>query len=106
MGEDLELREATDGDEAWAELQKGGIDLAVLDHRMPGRSGFDLCRLIRAEPTLAHLPIILLTGSVRSDEISQGFEAGASRYLAKPFSPRELMELVDEVLAGVANSSK
>ncbi len=77
------------GGEALTRLAQGGIAVAVLDVGLPDLSGFELCRRIRAQD--AALPVMFLTA--RSDEIDRvlGFEIGADDYVAKPFSPREVV---------------
>lgn len=72
-------------------LQRGGIDLVILDVGLPDRSGFEVCRELRAASTV---PVIFLTA--RNDEIDRvlGLELGADDYMAKPFSPRELVARV------------
>ena len=65
-------------------------DLAVLDVMMPGVSGLDAIRAIRAEPALADLPVILLTARAQESDVETGFDSGADDYITKPFSPREL----------------
>jgi DNA-binding response OmpR family regulator len=74
--------------------------LAILDVMMPGTSGLDACRAIRADPDLAGLPVILLTARTQEDDLRQGVAAGADDYVVKPFSPRDLAERVTEVLRG------
>jgi two-component system response regulator MtrA len=73
-------------------------DLAVLDVMMPGMSGFDACRELRADPALAGIPVILLTARAQETDIEQGFDVGADDYVVKPFSPRELASRVAAVL--------
>jgi DNA-binding response OmpR family regulator len=74
-------------------------DLVVLDVMMPGLSGIDVCRALRAEQSTAHLPIILLTARAQEGDVQVGFGAGADDYVVKPFSPRELVSRVEAVLA-------
>jgi two-component system, cell cycle response regulator len=81
---------ASDGEEAWQVLRKGGIDLAVLDWMMPGRDGLSLCRALRAESGTGHLYIILLTARGQHEDIVSGLDAGADDYLVKPFDADEL----------------
>ena len=80
---------AADGDQAWAALQEHRPDLAVLDVSMPGKTGFELCRLARADAELAHLQIVLLTAAADDQSRASGLEAGADEFFVKPFSPRE-----------------
>lgn len=74
-------------------------DLVMLDVMMPGMSGLDAARAIRADESLAGLPIIMLTARAQESDIEQGFEAGADDYIIKPFSPRELALRVTAVLS-------
>ena len=74
-------------------------DLVILDVMMPGMSGLDAARELRAGPRHGRLPIIMLTARAQESDIEQGFEAGADDYIVKPFSPRELASRVSAVLA-------
>jgi len=76
-------------------------DLAVLDVMMPGVSGLDAIREIRADPALADLPVILLTARAQESDVETGFDSGADDYITKPFSPRELASRVEALLAKV-----
>ena len=76
-------------------------DLAVLDVMMPGVSGLDAIRAIRAEPNLADLPVILLTARAQESDVETGFDSGADDYITKPFSPRELASRVEALLTRV-----
>jgi len=87
-----------DGGEAWRALQGALPDLVLLDWMLPGISGLELARRIRADPRLKDLPIIMLTARVEESDKVQGLETGADDYLAKPFSPRELMARIKAVL--------
>jgi two-component system response regulator MtrA len=74
-------------------------DLAVLDVMMPGVSGLEAIRVIRADPGLADLPVILLTARAQESDVETGFDSGADDYITKPFSPRELASRVEALLA-------
>ncbi|MDP3891184.1 response regulator transcription factor [Nocardioides sp.] len=74
-------------------------DLVVLDVMMPGMSGLDAARALRAVDETATVPIIMLTARAHESDIEQGFSAGADDYLVKPFSPRELAARVAALLA-------
>jgi DNA-binding response OmpR family regulator len=90
--------EAHDGDEAWRLLRAHRPALALLDVRMPGRSGLELTRAIRADPELSGMVIILLTSQTEEEDVQAGLSAGADRYLTKPFSPLQLLTIVEEGL--------
>jgi CheY-like chemotaxis protein len=79
-------------------------DLVVLDLMMPGMSGLEACQAIRADPAVAHTPIILLTARAQATDVDAGMAVGVDDYVTKPFSPRELASRVDTLLArGVAH---
>jgi len=82
---------AADGDQAWEALQGSDAPkLAVLDWNMPGVDGVELCRALRATPTLAGMYVILLTGNQEQRDVVEGLESGADDYITKPFSWDEL----------------
>ncbi|GIF44733.1 response regulator [Actinoplanes xinjiangensis] len=72
--------------------------LAVLDVSMPGLSGIDVCRMLRADPSTAGMLIIMLTARVQEQDVEGGFSAGADDYVTKPFSPRELVSRIQALL--------
>jgi two-component system phosphate regulon response regulator PhoB len=89
---------AADADEAAACMRDSLPDLILLDWMLPGASGIELARKVRADPRLKDVPIIMLTA--RGDERDKvlGLETGADDYITKPFSPRELMARIKAVL--------
>jgi two-component system, OmpR family, alkaline phosphatase synthesis response regulator PhoP len=74
---------------AWARQQP--VDLAILDVMLPGMSGLDVCRSLRAEKATAELPIIIVTARAEETDRIVGLEIGADDYITKPFSPNELV---------------
>jgi DNA-binding response OmpR family regulator len=74
-------------------------DLAMFDVRMPKMTGYDACKKIKADPEIAHTPVIFLSAKGQETEIEQGIAAGAEEYLLKPFAPDQLTERVKAVLA-------
>ncbi|PUA80302.1 response regulator transcription factor [Nocardioides currus] len=94
-----EVVAVADGMAAVRACQEQRPDLAVLDVMMPGLSGLDAVRLIRAETALADLPVILLTARAQESDVETGFDSGADDYITKPFSPRELAHRVAALLA-------
>jgi DNA-binding response OmpR family regulator len=93
---------AEDGRSAITAARENAPDLAVLDVRMPGMSGFDVCGEIRADRTIPSLPVIMLTSSVHDADVAAGYASGADDYILKPFSPRELVSRIRAVLARAA----
>src|ERR1700712_4780428 len=90
--------EACDGDEAIARTRSDHPDLILLDMMMPGRSGSDVLRELRADPATADTPVIMLTARAQASDREAMNVAGANHYLTKPFSPVGLASLVEEVL--------
>ena len=84
-----------DGKAMWTALARGKVDLVVLDLMLPGEDGLSLCRRLRAE---SDMPVIMLTARGEETDRIVGLEMGADDYLAKPFSPRELLARSKSVL--------
>jgi DNA-binding response OmpR family regulator len=85
---------ATSGDEALAHARKQPVDVAILDVMLPGISGLEVCRLLRADRATATLPIIMVTARAEETDRIMGLEIGADDYISKPFSPNELVARV------------
>ncbi|HEU5196135.1 MAG TPA: response regulator [Methylomirabilota bacterium] len=96
--EGFRCRTAGSGGEAMARVRSRAPDLIVLDLMLPGMDGLEVCRRLRGDSATAGLPIIMLTA--KADEVDRivGLELGADDYLAKPFSPKELVARVRAVL--------
>jgi two-component system response regulator ResD len=99
----LDVVEAQDGEEAVRLALDHKPDLLVVDVRMPGASGYEVTREVR-RLLPGHVRVLLMTGSVLSSELSEGFEAGANAYVRKPFTGDELREQVESLLAAVASA--
>ncbi|MBW6433911.1 response regulator [Actinoplanes hulinensis] len=95
----LEVLAVGDGQTAVETARARHPALAVLDVSMPGLSGIDVCRTLRADPATAGTLIIMLTARVREQDMEGGLGAGADDYLTKPFSPRELVSRIQDLLA-------
>lgn len=98
-GQPFGVREASDGEAALAALRAAPVDVVVLDIMMPQLDGFEVCRRIKANPEWAGIRVILLTAADQASERVRGIEAGADWYMPKPFSPSELIKVVDRLLA-------
>jgi DNA-binding response OmpR family regulator len=96
--EGFEVLVARDGEEGLARVQADRPDLVVLDVMMPKLDGFEVCKAVRADPTLAGVRILMLTAKGRAAEISKGLSLGADAYIPKPFATRELVAKVKELL--------
>jgi adenylate cyclase len=89
---------ATSGPEALASIAAEPPDLVLLDVMMPGMSGYDVCRAIRADPAHAMLPVVLVTALDPAEERAKGLDAGADDFLSKPVSQSELLARVRSLL--------
>ena len=92
------VRVARDGEEAILALEESTPSLILLDAMMPKRDGFDVCQTIRANPAYKDLPIIMLTAKSRDVEREKGMALGATDYITKPFSTRDLVSTVRKYL--------
>ena len=90
--------EAPDGSTALAELQADVPDLVLLDILLPDIDGYEVARRIRAQPALARLPLLMVTGLGTEAEAVRGFVVGADDYIRKPFSNAELLARVRRLL--------
>jgi len=90
--------EAEDSEQALKLLQHAKPNLIILDLMLPGMSGMELCKLLRDRQDTAHLPILMLTAKAGEADKVIGLEMGADDYLAKPFSPREMVARVRAIL--------
>ena len=88
------LVEATDGEAGVAMALQESPNLILMDIQLPKISGLDATRRLRADPRTAQVPIIAITSYALSGDDQRALDAGASAYLAKPYSPRELLELI------------
>jgi two-component system phosphate regulon response regulator PhoB len=92
------FEEAVDAEQALLAIAARPPDLVLLDWMLPGMSGVDLARRLRSEELTAALPIIMLTARSEENDRVRGLETGADDYVAKPFSPRELIARIQAVL--------
>ena len=92
------LREAVDGESGVKTAQEEPPDLILMDVQLPKMSGLDATRQLRADPRTAAVPIIVITSYALSGDAEKATDAGATAYLAKPYSPRELLAKIREIL--------
>ena len=97
--EGFEVAVANDGDEALAKVVSFNPDLLLLDVMMPKKSGFEVCEALRADSECTGLKIVMLTAKGRDTEMAKGLAIGADAYVTKPFSTKELVDKVKEMLA-------
>lgn len=101
----FEVLDATDGVDAWNILQKQQVHLLVTDESMPRLSGSELCERIRQTPSLAELPVIMITAKVPTPERQLLEKLAVAHCFSKPFSPRALVDKACEILHAKASVS-
>jgi len=92
------LREAVDGEQGVAAALAAPPDLILMDIQLPKMSGLDATRQLRSDPRTAAVPIIVVTSFALSGDDQKATAAGATAYLAKPYSPRELLAKIREIV--------
>lgn len=89
--------EADDGQAALPMLQTGHFDFLVTDWNMPGMTGIDLLRAVRADARLAALPVLLVTAEAKKEQIIEAAQAGVNGYIVKPFTAQTLREKIEKI---------
>ncbi len=103
--EGYEVITALDGEAALEKVKIEKPDLIVLDIMMPKLDGYEVCKTIKANADTQNIPVILLSAKGRNADQKMGFDVGADDYITKPFSPRKLVERINQLL-GQAISEK
>jgi DNA-binding response OmpR family regulator len=98
--EGFEVHLARDGHEALEVLRREHPRLVLLDVMMPGKSGFEVCQELRADDSLQGTLVLMLTAKGRDTDVAKGLAMGADAYMTKPFSTRDLVHKVREMLGG------
>ena len=95
------LLEAADGETGVALARQHRPDLILMDVQLPKMSGLEATRLLTTEEGTRHIPVIVITSYALSGDREKAMQAGASSYLAKPYSPSELLAMVKQFLPGL-----
>jgi len=96
------VTEADDGNTALPLLKNGNFDFLITDWNMPGMGGLELLKIVRADPRLTKLPVLLLTAEAKREQIVEAAKAGVSGYVIKPFTPAILKEKIEKIVAAQA----
>jgi CheY-like chemotaxis protein len=94
----FQVMEAADGEEGLQMAREHRPDLVLMDVRMPGVSGLTACEVMRSDPLLQAIPVVMLSSASAQADIQAGMDSGAKAYLVKPFQPVELIELVTRLI--------
>jgi two-component system chemotaxis response regulator CheY len=96
--------EADDGMTGLPMLQSGNFDFLITDWNMPGMTGIDLLKSIRADAKLKNLPVLMVTAEAKRDQIIEAAQAGVNGYVVKPFTAAVLKEKIDKIFERVSAS--
>ncbi len=91
------VEEADDGKTALPILKQGRIDFLITDWNMPGMTGIDLLKTVRADPELSHIPVLMVTAEAKREQIIAAAQAGVNGYVIKPFTAVVLKEKIEKI---------
>jgi two-component system chemotaxis response regulator CheY len=91
------IQEADDGNTALPMLKQGDFDFVVTDWNMPGMQGIDLLKAIRADKSLKHIPVLMVTAEAKKEQIVAAAQAGVNGYVIKPFTAATLKEKLAKI---------
>ena len=97
--------EADDGTTALVELQKARFDLVITDWNMPGMPGIDLLKAIRADASMASLPVLMVTAEAKREQIIEAAQAGVNGYVIKPFTAGTLNDKLTKIFERLGASA-
>ncbi|MGA7933706.1 MAG: response regulator [Kovacikia sp.] len=91
--------EAVDGEEAIEKIKENTPDLVVTDIVMPRKNGYELCRWIKNDPQIKHIPVVMCTSKSEEFDVYWGMKQGADAYITKPYHPPYLLDAVKKLLS-------
>jgi two-component system chemotaxis response regulator CheY len=97
--------EADDGQTGLPMLQVGNFDFLITDWNMPGMTGIDLLRAVRADSKLALLPVLLVTAEAKKEQIVEAAQAGVNGYVVKPFTAQTLQEKIEKIFERIGTAN-
>lgn len=98
--EGYEVDNATDGEEALTKIRGGSYSVAIVDHMMPRMTGLEVISMVRQQSAYPTLKMIMLSAKSQQSDREKAMDIGADVFMAKPFSPKELVRVVGELLNG------
>ncbi len=96
--EDYRILCARDGEEALWIAQVDNPDIILLDIGLPKVNGYDVCKLVKSDPAMSHIKVLMISGMAQNSDWQKAQEVGADGYITKPFSSIALVEKVEELL--------
>lgn len=97
-------QDADDGSTALPLLKRGDFDFLITDWNMPGMTGIDLLKAVRADEQLQSLPVLMVTAEQKREQIIEAAQAGVNGYIVKPFTAVTLKEKIDKIFERIENS--
>lgn len=97
--------EADDGQTALPMLKSGDFDFLITDWNMPRMTGLELLKAVRAEPSLASLPVLMVTAEAKREQIIEAAQAGVNGYIVKPFTAQTLKEKLDKIFERIESTA-
>lgn len=97
--EGYEVDTASRGEEALEKVRENRPDVVVLDVMMPGIDGWEVCRQLKENPAVRHIPVIFLSARAQDEDRQRGYALGVDEYVTKPFDPAHLVEIVRRSLS-------
>ena len=94
----FEVLEATDGGEAYDRAREELPDIVLLDVMMPIMTGYEVLEKLKADPLTRDIPVVMLSAKSQQTEVQAGLAGGACEYICKPFTPKDLVQRVAEIL--------
>ena len=99
------ITEADDGKTAWPLLQASSFDFVVTDWNMPGMTGIELLKTIRADARIGKTPVLMVTAEAQRDQIIEAAQAGVNGYIIKPFNAQTLKEKIDKIFQRISEAA-
>ncbi|GIX40184.1 MAG: response regulator [Silanimonas sp.] len=99
------VAEAEDGGVAFTMLKQGGFDFVITDWNMPGVTGIELLKMIRADEKLKTLPVLMVTAEAKREQIIEAAQAGVNGYIIKPFTAATLKEKIDKIFERLGSAA-
>lgn len=93
------VEEADDGTTALPLLRSGNVDFLITDWNMPEMQGLELLKIVRSDPALKKLPVLLLTAEAKREQIVEAAQAGVNGYVVKPFTAQTLKDKIEKILS-------
>ena len=87
-----------DGRSALEEVKANAPDLVILDIMLPEIDGFEVCRRIKEDPAISHIPVLILTAKKNTQDMARGQQVGCDAYITKPFKSAKVLDMVHELL--------